>query len=136
MELEVGCVVLDGEAWAEELTLTITIEYDAIGRGGETKDIAHLMMLRPALGIVRADEGRVIDQMQVIPYYFVSPVGLEDVPEVKEKLAVGTIGIGGTQQTNALGRGELSLNAEVLQAHGVVARGGRFFGLVELRHRA
>ena len=55
------------------------------------------MMLRPALGIVRADEGRVIDQMQVIPYYFVSPVGLEDVPEVKEELAVGTVGVGGTQ---------------------------------------
>ena len=74
--------------------------------------------------------------MQVIPYYFVSPVGLEDVPEVKEKLAVGTVGVGGTQQTNALGRGELGLNAEVLQAYGVVAWGGRFFGLVELRHRA
>ena len=97
MELEVGCVVLDGEACAKPLMHSITIEHDAVGRGGETKDIAHLMMLRPALGIVRADEGRVIDQMQVIPYYFMSPVGLEDVPEVKEELAVGTVGVGGTQ---------------------------------------
>ena len=57
VELEVGCVVLDSEACAKPLRGSVTIEDDAVGRGRESKDIAHLMMLRPALSIVRADEG-------------------------------------------------------------------------------
>ena len=94
MELQVSRVTLDGEACAESLTLTITIEGDAIGRRGEAEDVAHLMMFCPALGVVGADDRRVIDEAEVIPHDLVSPVGLEDMTEVKEELAVCAVSIG------------------------------------------
>ena len=76
------------------MTLTITIEGDAIGRRGEAKDVAHLMMLCPALGVVGADDRRVIDKAEVIPHDLMSPVGLEDMTEVKEELTVCAVSIG------------------------------------------
>ena len=94
VELQVSRVTLDGEACAESLTLTITIESDAIGRRGEAKDIAHLMMLCPALGVVGADDRRVIDEAEVIPHDLMPPVGLEDMTEVKEELTVCAVSIG------------------------------------------
>ena len=95
MELQVSRVTLDGKACAESLTLTITIESDAIGRRGEAEDVAHLMMFCPALGVVGADDRRVIDKAEVIPHDLMPPVGLEDMTEIKEELAVCAVRIGG-----------------------------------------
>ena len=136
MELQVSRVTLDGEACAESLTLTITIESDAIGRRGEAEDVAHLMMLCPALGVVGADDRRVIDEAEVIPHDLMPPVGLEDMTEVKEELAVCAVSIGSSEKPDAVGGGQFGLDAEVLQAHRVVARGSGFLGLVELSYGA
>ena len=136
MELQVSRVTLDGEACAESLTLTITIEGDAIGRRGEAEDVAHLMMFCPALGVVGADDRRVIDEAEVIPHDLMPPVGLEDMTEVKEELAVCAVSIGSSEKPDAVGGGQLGLDAEVLQAHRVVARGSGFLCLVELSYGA
>jgi len=43
------------------------------------------MMLCPALGVVGADDRRVIDKAEVIPHDLMPPVGLEDMTEIKEE---------------------------------------------------
>ena len=94
------------------------------------------MMLCPALGVVGADDRRVIDEAEVVPYNLMPPVGLEDMTEVKEELAVCAVRIGSSEKPDAVGGGQLGLDAEVLQAHRVVARGSGFLGLVELSYGA
>ena len=95
MELQVSRVTLDGEACAESLTLTITVEGDAIGRCGEAKDVAHLMMLCPALGVVGTTIVESLTRRKSFPTTLCPPVGLEDMTEVQEELAVRAVSIGG-----------------------------------------
>ena len=84
MQLEVGRVAAGAVASLDATTYPIAPEREAICGAAEVQGIAQLMMLGPALGVVGAADGGVIDQLEVIAYDLMPPVGLEDMPEVQE----------------------------------------------------
>ena len=113
MQLEVGRVAAGAVACLDAAALAVAPEGEAICGAAEVQGVAQLVMLRPALGIVGAADGGVIDELEVIAYDLMPPVGLEDMPEVQEQLAVGAIAIGGAHEADALRAGELGTDAEV-----------------------
>ena len=114
MKLEVSCVLGHRIARLDELTLAIPIEGDAVDGRSKTDRVAQLMMLSPALGIVRPLDRGVVDEAEVIAHYLMPPVGLQDMPEVKKELAVRAIGISGAKEADTIGAGEFGLDPEVL----------------------
>ena len=114
MKLEVSCVPGHRIARLDELTLAIPIEGDAVDGRSKTDRVAQLMMLSPALGIVRSLDRGVVDEAEVIAHYLMPPVGLQDMSEVKKELAVRAIGISGAKEADTIGAGEFGLDPEVL----------------------
>ena len=76
VQLEVGRVAAGAVARLDAATQAVAPEGEAIYGAAEVQGVAQLVMLGPALGVVGAADGGVIDQLEVIAYDLMPPVGL------------------------------------------------------------
>ena len=72
---------------------------------------------------------RIIHEQVAVIYQFMSPVRLEDMPQVEHYAAIFRVVVGVFVETDFISTCQFHVYAEVIQAYGVITR-SRFFGVL------
>ena len=104
----------------------VDVLVNRLDRLGEDDPVGDLVEMRPALRLESTLDSRVVDEEILVACHFVTPVGLEDVAQVEHDEALFRIVVSIFMETNTIGRGELHVHPEIVEAYGIVARLGVF----------
>ena len=102
----------------------VDVLVNRLDRLGEDDPVGDLVEMRPALRLESTLDSRVVDEEILVACHFVTPVGLEDVAQVEHDEALFRIVVSIFMETNTIGRGELHVHPEIVEAYGIVARLG------------